>query len=110
MISKIEKIENIIKPMGDYGEVERTKKGIVVSLMKYEIDWGYNEISSNSDEVYDIIDELENLCGVSNLIMGDEAGNEDVDKFVREVLELPSDDYSIGDSREYITILIKGVL
>lgn len=98
----MEEVINICSKLGDYAEIKMTERGIAISLFCYEIDFGYGDIECNSDEIYEVVNNLESRF---NIKLGDI--NQEVDEFVRRELEVPEDDFSIGDERSYTTMLVE---
>ncbi len=98
----IEEIRNICSTLGENAEIEMTQRGIAISLFCYEIDFGYGfGIETNSDEIHDVVEKLEARYKISLGYI-----NQSVDNYVRKELNIPEDDFSGGEEKSYLTILV----
>lgn len=98
----LSQVKDMVSRFGNYAKVMETDRGLIVSLFEFKTDFGYGDVQSNSDEVEETVKKLEKRF---SLITGDE--NPEIDSFVRNVLELPEDDFTIGDERIYRTMLVE---
>ena len=105
----INKIENLIEVHPNYVESKVLENGdVVLGLYRYTTDYGYGDVQSNEDDVFETLENLEECFG-SNVVDGDEV--DEVAKWIRDILELPEDCSDCttqwNDESDYQTILIR---